>query len=229
MEAVAVIDFETTGMSPEHGERATEVAAVVVADGEIVARFQSLMNGGVPIPPFIEALTGISTAMIRKAPPAAQVMAELAEFLGAQPLVAHNASFDSKFLDAEWARIGVARRSEFACSMLLARRIYPHAPNHKLGTLVAHLGLPDTGRHHRALADAEMTAHLWLRMLADLRHQYALEATSHDLMRKLQKLSKKQMGTYLAGGDGLALCPAAPCGRFRLSVNSSIINADIFA
>lgn len=100
MEPIAVIDFETTGMSPGHTCRATEIAAVIVEDGRIVARYQNLMNSGAYVPPFIESLTGISNAMLRKAPPAAEVMAEVAEFVGRTPLVAHNASFDQKFWDA---------------------------------------------------------------------------------------------------------------------------------
>jgi DNA polymerase-3 subunit epsilon len=193
METVAVIDFETTGLSPAMGDRATEVAVVIVADGKIVDRYQSLMNGGVRIPAFIEALTGISSAMIRKAPPAAEVMKALAEFVGDVPLVAHNASFDSKFLDAEWLRINQRRRQEFACSMLLARRIYPAAPDHKLGTLVRHLELPSAARHHRALADAEMTAHLWVRMVSDIKQHYGLSAVPHEFLRTLQKAPKSQM------------------------------------
>ena len=58
MPAIAVIDFETTGMSPAQGARATEIAAVLVDDGEVVGRFQSLMNSGAWVPPFIEQLTG---------------------------------------------------------------------------------------------------------------------------------------------------------------------------
>ena len=193
METVAVIDFETTGLSPAMGDRATEVAVVIVADGKIVDRYQSLMNGGVRIPAFIEALTGISSAMIRKAPPAAEVMKALAEFVGDVPLVAHNASFDSKFLDAEWLRINQRRQQEFACSMLLARRIYPAAPYHKLGTLVRHLALPSAARHHRALADAEMTAHLWVKMVSDIKRQYGLSAVPHEFLRALQKAPKAQM------------------------------------
>lgn len=193
METVAVIDFETTGLSPAMGDRATEVAVVIVADGKIVDRYQSLMNAGVRIPSFIEELTGISNAMIRKAPPVAEVMGALAEFVGEVPLVAHNASFDSRFLDAEWLRIKQRRRQEFACSMLLARRVYPAAADHKLGTLVRHLGLPSAIRHHRALADAEMTAHLWLRMVADIKQQYGLSAVPHEFLRVLQKAPKAQL------------------------------------
>lgn len=197
MDTVAVIDFETTGMSPDMGDRATEVAVVIVAGGKIVDRYQNLMNTGAYIPAFIEELTGISNDMIRKAPPAAQVMGELAEFVGNIPLVAHNASFDSKFLDAEWARIGHQRQSGFACSMLLARRIYPEAHNHKLGTLVSHLQLPSALRHHRALADAEMTAHLWARMVSDLRNQHGLCSVSHEFLRALQKVPKAKIAGYI--------------------------------
>lgn len=193
MEKIAVIDFETTGLSPDMGDRATEVAVVIVDNGKIADRYQSLMNAGVHIPAFIEALTGISNAMIRKAPPVVEVMSALSEFVGDLPLVAHNASFDSKFLDAEWSRVNQRRHQEFACSMLLARRIYPDAPNHKLGSLVSHLGLPSAARHHRALADAEMTAHLWVKMVTDIKQQYSLNAVPHEFLRALQKTPKAQI------------------------------------
>ena len=101
-----MIDFETTGLSSDMGDRATEIAAVLIRDGCIVDQYQSLMNAGLRIPSFIEHLTGISNAMLRKAPPTSQVMAEVADFVGDYPLVAHNASFDRKFWDAELARIG---------------------------------------------------------------------------------------------------------------------------
>ena len=194
---MAVIDFETTGLSPDMGDRATEVAVVVVDGGKIAGSYQSLMNAGVRIPAFIEALTGISNAMIRQAPLAAEVMMALAEFVGDVPLVAHNASFDSRFLDAEWLRINRRRQQEFACSMLLARRLYPAAPDHKLETLVRHLGLPPAARHHRALADAEMTAHLLLRMASDIKRQYCLSAVPHEFLRVLQKAPKAQLDSRI--------------------------------
>ncbi|EPN22447.1 exonuclease, partial [Pseudomonas syringae pv. actinidiae ICMP 18804] len=94
LERVAVIDFETTGISPNPGCRATEIAVVIMEQGRIVERFQSLMNAGVRIPAFIEGLTGISNNMIRTAPSAERVMGDVADFVGSTPLVAHNASFD---------------------------------------------------------------------------------------------------------------------------------------
>ena len=123
MEAVAVIDFETTGLSPAQGDRATEIAAVIVEDGRVVDRYQSLMNAGVRIPAYIEALTGITNAMVRSAPLAGEVMRDVSDFVGDMPIVAHNASFDAKFWDAELVRIQRSRKQDFVCSLLLSLRI----------------------------------------------------------------------------------------------------------
>ena len=190
METLAVIDFETTGLSPTQGARATEIAVVLIRGGEIVARYQSLMNAGVYVPVFIEQLTGISNDMVRNAPPVAEVMAAAAEFIGDTPMVAHNAAFDSKFWDSELNRIQRQRRQEFACSMRMARRLFPESPSHKLGTLVRFLGLPETGVHHRAMADAEMTAHLVLRIQAELMQRFGLNHVAHEHLRAIQSASR---------------------------------------
>lgn len=197
MEVVAVIDFETTGLSPDHGDRATEIAAVIVQGGKVVDRYQSLMNAGVRVPPFIEALTGITDAMIRMAPPVANVMREVSDFVGDYPLVAHNAAFDRKFWDAELGRIRRSRRQEFACSMLVARRVFPQAPSHKLGVLVEFAKLPVAGRYHRALADAEMAASLLVHMEDELRRRYKIGDVSHELLRKIQAVQKHQLDRCL--------------------------------
>ncbi|PKO32664.1 MAG: DNA polymerase III subunit epsilon [Betaproteobacteria bacterium HGW-Betaproteobacteria-7] len=197
MEVVAVIDFETTGLSPAQGDRATEIAAVILEDGKVVDRYQSLMNAGVRIPAFIQDLTGISDAMIRAAPPVAEVMRDVSEFVGDYPLVAHNASFDCKFWDAELARIKRNRRQEFACSLLLSRRLLPQAPSHKLGALVEFAQLPVAGRYHRALADAEMAASLLVRLEEELRGRYQVRDVSHALLRKIQCVPKAKLAQCL--------------------------------
>lgn len=188
LEQVAVIDFETTGISPSQGCRATEIAVVIMEQGRIVDRFQSLMNAGVRIPGFIESLTGISNSMIRTAPSAERVMSDVADFVGTIPLVAHNASFDQKFWDYELSRIERSRQQSFACSLLLARRLMPAAPNHKLGTLTSYARLPNTGKAHRAMADAEMAANLTAYLTNELRHTHGLSAISHQLLCTLQKV-----------------------------------------
>lgn len=204
MERIAVIDFETTGISPSQGCRATEIAAVIVEDGRIVERYQSLMNAGVWVPPFIESLTGISNAMVRSAPSAAVVMREVADFVASTPLVAHNASFDQKFWDAELARIDRARPQTFACSMRLARRLLPQAPNHKLGTLNQWARLPVTGRAHRALADAEMAANLTLHLADQLLVHHGIADVSHPLLCRLQKVPAAKLDVFLNKSRGQA-------------------------
>jgi DNA polymerase-3 subunit epsilon len=199
METVAVIDFETTGMAPAQGARATEIAAVLVQDGQIVGRFQSLMNSGAWVPPFIEQLTGISNAMLRAAPPARAVMHEVMRFTKGCPLVAHNAAFDRGFWRAETALAECEDdpAHEFACTLLLSRRLYPQAPNHRLGTLATLHALPHNGRAHRALADALTTAQLLLQMQRDvaalLARAQASAAVSHALMCELQRVQRHQM------------------------------------
>ena len=195
---IAVIDFETTGMVPAQGARATEVAIVLLEGTQVVDRFASLMRTGAWIPPFIEELTGISNAMVAAAPPAEAVMREAARFVGDAPMVAHNAAFDSKFWQAELALAGLPAPQPFACTVLLSRRLYPEAPSHQLGTLVDYHGLPRTGQAHRALADAEMAAALLARMQHDLRTQWRVAEPSYTLLQTLQRCAKPKVAALLA-------------------------------
>lgn len=195
--SVIVLDFETTGLSPEYGDRAIEIGAVLIENNRVTDRFQSLMNPGFRINSFIESYTGISNKMVKDAPPCGEVMEQFAKFIGDHPLVAHNASFDRKFLDSEFSFIGKSRNSNMACSMLVARRLYPDAPNHKLGTLVRYCNIPTDGTFHRALADAEMTGHLWLSMIDKIRKVFAVNQISFDLMQRLSKIAKAKAPEYL--------------------------------
>ena len=194
---IAVIDFETTGMVPAQGARATEVAIVLLEGTQVVDRFASLMQTGAWIPPFIEELTGISNAMVAAAPPAEAVMREAARFVGDAPMVAHNAAFDSKFWQSELQHAGVQATQPFACTVLLSRRVYPDAPSHKLGNLIDHLGLPRTGRAHRALADAEMAAALLARMQHDLGQRYGVPWPDHALLMRLQACKRQALDKLL--------------------------------
>ncbi|UUZ72298.1 3'-5' exonuclease [Polaromonas sp. P1(28)-8] len=198
MKPIAVIDFETTGLSPAMGDRATEVAIVLVEGDKVVDRFQSLMNAGVRIPAFITSLTGITNAMVASAPDAATVMADANRFVGNAPLVAHNASFDRKFWEAELGRAGERASQPFACTMLVARRLYPQAPSHKLGVLVDYHRLPKAGRAHRALADAEMAASLLGQIQHDLRIRHGVARPDHALLMALQRCAKPAVRALMA-------------------------------
>jgi len=200
-DTVVVLDFETTGLSPNQGDRAIEIGAVLLERGQVVARFQELMNPGFRISGFIESYTGITNAMLENAPPCGEVMDRFAGFIGDHCLVAHNASFDSRFLDAELQRIGRSYSGSFACSMLVARRLYPTAPNHKLGNLVEFKQIPTDGVFHRALADTEMTARLWLVMLEELRIGHGIDPVSFPFMQKLSRTAKGAVPRLLAAAS----------------------------
>lgn len=184
-ETVIVIDFETTGLSPAKGARATEVAAVRLVGDVVADHFHSLINADVSIPPDIERLTGITNAMVRTAPPAERVMRELAAFIKGAPLVAHNARFDQTFLEAEYARLRLPAQSPFACTMKIAKRVYPRAPSYKLETLLEYADVPHQGGFHRALSDAMATANLWLQMKRDLAARHGISRPNHEVMRRI--------------------------------------------
>lgn len=192
MNTYAVIDFETTGLSPAHGARPTEIAVVLVQQGRIIDRYQSIMNPGVHIPTAIQQLTGITNDMVRAAPSVVNVMKKAASFVGDYPIVAHNAAFDRKFWEQEVNKNRSARQ-QYLCSLLLARRLFPDAPNHKLATLVGLLGLPMAGTYHRALADAECTAYLLIRMEQELTRRYPLASVDCGLLLALQSANKFQL------------------------------------
>lgn len=196
-DTVIVLDFETTGLSPAYGDRAIEIGAVKLVNGEVADRFQQLMYPGKRINSFIENYTGITNCMLKKAPPCEAVMSDFSDFMSGFNLVAHNASFDARFLESELNRIKRIQHGEFACSMLISRRIYPDAPNHKLGTLVRYKELPNDGAFHRALADAEMTAHLWLTMINDIKENHLFEVVSFNVMQKLSHTPKSTVANFL--------------------------------
>lgn len=202
-DSLIVLDFETTGLSPDMGDRAIEIGAVRLRRGQVVERFQSLMNPGFRVSAFIESYTGISNAMLSGAAPCDEVMDQFSDFIGADNLVAHNASFDKRFLDAELARIQRRYTGDFACSLLAARRLLPLAKNHKLATLVSHTQLAVEGSFHRALYDSEMTAKIWMVMLEQIRKNYTLVDIPFSLIKKISKTPKKSVDTLLKKVSGV--------------------------
>lgn len=190
---LVVFDFETTGLSPDMGDRAIEIGAVLIENGRITDRFQQVMDPGIRIPLFIENLTGITNAMVKQARKNAEVMGDFHEFIAGHNLVAHNASFDERFLRAEFRRIKKYFSGGIACSLLAARRIFQAAPNHQLATLAQYKNLPSSGIYHRALADAEVTAHLWLSLLTELYERHDLPKLSFGFMHTLTKTPKHQL------------------------------------
>lgn len=155
-----LLDLETTGGSPVH-DRITEIAAVRVEAGREVARWSTLVNPGCAVSPFIENLTGISTAMVATAPAFGEVAPQLMALLDDAVLVAHNVRFDHGFLLNEFARIDMALRAKTLCTVRLSRALYPQHRSHGLDAIMQRHGLSTSARH-RAMGDVDVVSQ-WLR------------------------------------------------------------------
>jgi DNA polymerase III subunit epsilon len=164
----ACVDLETTGGAPPDS-RITEIGAVTFRGGERLATFQTLVDPGVPIPRFITHLTGIDDLAVRQAPPVDSVLPALLEVLRGAVFVAHNASFDFRFLNHDLERLGYESiPGPPVCTARLARRVLSpdDVPNLRLATL-AQFFRTATTPCHRALQDAEACAEV-LHGLLDL-------------------------------------------------------------
>jgi DNA polymerase-3 subunit epsilon len=180
-EVFVVVDLETTG-GPATSAGITEIGAVKVRGGEIIAEFATLVRPPETIPPHITALTGIDESMVRDAPSVAGAVSSFGEFAGDAILVAHNAPYDLGFLKAACAMHDLTwlpRRSVDTARLARVALLPGEVRNCKLATLAAHFRAPVTP-NHRALADARATTHvlhcllercgsLGVRTFADLR------------------------------------------------------------
>jgi DNA polymerase-3 subunit epsilon len=184
LEAVdfVVVDTETTGLRPG-ADRVIEVAAVRVRNGVVQDTFQSLLNPGRRLPPFIVKFTGISQEMVNDAPMAREIMPDFQRFIEGAVLVGHNLSFDLNFLSYEARLLGQTFPIDGFDTIPLARRLLPGLKRFKLDMLAAHLQISIVDRH-RALGDAEVTAEAFVRMLGLARQQGI--GTLEHLRRRLQ-------------------------------------------
>lgn len=199
---IVMLDFETTGLSPQNGDRITEVAALRIVGGEVVERYVSLVNCRVRIPSFITGLTGITQAMVDSAPPVEQVMPALLDFIGSDALSAHNASFDDKFLRAEAAALGLTPRYQaLVCSLKLSRRVFPELGSYKLGLLSGALGIKFRSAAHRAEADAEVAAQVLVHIGQHLRATYGITQVDPDLLVSVNKLAAAKVAQFLRGAQ----------------------------
>jgi DNA polymerase-3 subunit epsilon len=155
-----VIDVETTG-GPGEQHRVTEIGAVKVRGGEIVDRFQTLINPKRSIPAGITRLTGITPAMVADAPVFADIADALAAFLDGAIFVAHNVDFDYGFIGREFRRLGRPFRYPKLCTCASMRKLYPGHRSYSLAALCAAYDI-ELRQHHRAYADARAAAELLL-------------------------------------------------------------------
>ncbi len=163
-----VVDVETTGGRAYLGDRVTEIACVVVRNGEIVELFETLVNPERSIPPFVTQLTNITWAMVKDAPTFDRIAPDVLRVLQGNVFVAHNAMFDWRFVTAELSRCAGQRlRGRRLCTVKLARKVLPQLSRRSLDYVARYYGVEITNRH-RAAGDALATARCLIRMLSDL-------------------------------------------------------------
>ncbi|GIZ52292.1 exonuclease domain-containing protein [Noviherbaspirillum aridicola] len=155
---LAFVDLETTGGAASL-DRITEVGIVEV-DEDGVREWSSLVNPEMPIPPYIQSLTGITDDMVREAPTFAEIAAVIARRLEDRIFIAHNARFDYGFLRQAFRRTGRDFHPEVLCTVKLSRRLFPQFERHNLDSLAERHALHVTERH-RALGDAQLLWQFW--------------------------------------------------------------------
>ncbi len=178
----AIVDIETTG-GHANANGITEVAIVIYDGKEVVQRFETLINPQVPIPIYIEALTGISNEMVQKAPLFSDVAAKIFEMLKGRIFIAHNVNFDYSFLRHHLAASGFELSCKKLCTVRLSRKIFKGLPSYSLGKLCRSLQIENQARH-RAAGDAESTAILFSMLLKN--------DTENHIKGSLKQKSKEQ-------------------------------------
>ena len=176
----AIVDIETTGGFPQqHG--ITEIAIVLMNGSQIEEQYSTLVNPHQPIPPFIVNMTGISDAMVSKAPSFSAVAGKIYQLLHDRIFVAHNVNFDYSFIKHQLKNSGYELTAKKLCTVRLGRKIFPGLPSYSLGNLCRSLQINIDNRH-RAGGDAKATVQLFDYYLANNG-----EVFINDMLKKLSK------------------------------------------
>ena len=166
---MVVFDIETTGLD-NRSCGITEIGAVLIKDGEILDRFDTFVDPGMPIPPEISALTGITDQMVKGAPTPGEALRAFLDFAGDRVLIAHNANFDAGFLRVVSQKETIPFPNTYLDTLALSRYVNPELKKHKLDLIAEHYKLGDFN-HHRADDDAEMLARVFFVMCDRLREE----------------------------------------------------------
>lgn len=172
-DTMIVFDLETTGINAEY-ERITEIGAVKFKGGEVLETFNIFVNPEKPIPQHISELTGITDEMVKNALNQKDALLKFYDFCGdCKVLVAHNASFDTRFLKSTAKRCGLSYDFTYIDTVPIIRMIFPELKRVTLDNVAKHLKLPEFN-HHRACDDAKMLADIFSAVTAKLKKEYEI-------------------------------------------------------
>ena len=165
-----VFDFETTGLNAGAGDSIIEVGAVKLKNGEIIDRFDELINPGKKLPPHIVEITNITDDMLKDCDDEETVIKSFIKWVGDLPMVAHNAKFDASFLEMAYKKYNLGKYENVLIDTLqLSRALDTDQTRHSLSVLVKRYEIPwDENAHHRADYDSEGTALIFHKMLKRL-------------------------------------------------------------
>lgn len=169
-ETYIVFDLETTGLNANEGDSIIEIGAVKLCNGEIIERFDELINPGKLLNPKITEITNITDDMLKGKPNEKDMVIKFMKWCENYPLVAHNARFDLSFLEMAHLKYDLGRLKNTVIDTLgLSRYLESHERYHNLATLVKRYNINwDENKHHRADYDSEGTALIFYKMLKKL-------------------------------------------------------------
>ncbi len=206
----SVLDVETTGLTPRYNG-VIEIGIVKVRGLKIVDKYSSIINPGRPIPYYISEFTGITDDDTYNAPLFEDIADDILRFISGSVFVAHNLSFDRSFINKEFLMIEREKPANpQLCTLKLAKRIYPELKSKSLGSLSQHLNVKLLNAH-RALPDAEATAHVLIKMLREIKKKNEVK-TLDELLSLQVILSKKESKIKISKhlkGDVLSLPEAS--------------------
>jgi DNA polymerase III subunit epsilon len=219
----SVLDVETTGLSARNNH-IIEIGIAKVRNLRIVDRYHSLVNPGCDIPYFITQFTGITNDDVYDAPYFGSLIENINKFIGSSVISAHNLSFDDSFLTYEYIRNGFEPLSnEKVCTLKIARRLFPSLRSKSLSSITAHLRLKNINAH-RALGDAEVTAHALIKMIKKLKKDEGICAIS-DLIdyQKSAALKNQKIKISKSEHNIIHLLPNAPGIYYFINRKNEII------
>ena len=183
-----VLDVETTGLSPESDD-IIEFGAIKIENGQETDCFNTFIDPGYPIPPYITQITGITDTDVAGSPDLLTAIKDIAAFISDFPIVAHNATFDLRFLFCAYQKAGMQTNFHYIDTLTLARHAFPELPSHRLSILIDYLGINGT-QEHRALSDVRFTYQIFCACCACLTHMdlslFALPYPSTRSQRRKQ-------------------------------------------